>query len=175
MATTSTMTSADNKTYLDWLRDAHAMEQHAEQMLEKTASRIENYPEMKARIERHIEQTRGQADRLKRCIERHDSSTSAFKDVAAKVMGFGQTLSGLFVSDEVVKAAAASYAFEQMEIATYKVLIAAAEDNGDLETKRVCEQNLREEEEMADFIDRQLPAITHKFLAREAAGETAKH
>ena len=32
----------------EWLRDAHAMEEQAEQMLSATASRIENYPELKA-------------------------------------------------------------------------------------------------------------------------------
>lgn len=95
------------------------------------ASRIENYPELKAQIEHHLEQTRRQAESLRRCIERHDSSTSMFKDTAAKVMGFGQALTGLTVSDEVVKASAASYAFEQMEIATYTVLIVAAEECGD--------------------------------------------
>lgn len=45
---------------LDWLRDAHAMEQQAEQMLKAQASRIENYPKMKARVEQHLEETRGQ-------------------------------------------------------------------------------------------------------------------
>ena len=41
---------------LDWLRDAHAMEQQAETMLSTTASRIKNYPEMKARLEQHAEE-----------------------------------------------------------------------------------------------------------------------
>lgn len=171
---TATIAAKTESTFLDWLRDAHAMEKHAEQMLSNSASRIENYPELKAQIEHHLDQTRRQAESLRRCIERHDSSTSMFKDTAAKVMGFGQALTGLTVSDEVVKASAASYAFEQMEIATYKVLIVAAEECGDMETKRVCEQILDEEEAMADWLDEHLPAITHTYLAREAAGETAK-
>ena len=45
---------------LDWLRDAHAMEQQAEQMLKAQAARIENYPALKARIEAHLEETLGQ-------------------------------------------------------------------------------------------------------------------
>ncbi|MDU7226419.1 MAG: DUF892 family protein, partial [Cronobacter sakazakii] len=31
------------ENYHDWLRDAHAMEKQAEQMLESMASRIEHY------------------------------------------------------------------------------------------------------------------------------------
>ena len=37
---------------IEWLRDAHAMEAQAESMLSKQASRIQHYPELKARIER---------------------------------------------------------------------------------------------------------------------------
>ncbi|VEA60916.1 YciE [Salmonella enterica subsp. salamae] len=44
--------------YHDWLRDAHAMEKQAESMLESMASRIENYPDIKARIEQHISETK---------------------------------------------------------------------------------------------------------------------
>uniref|UniRef100_UPI0024E04E45 DUF892 family protein n=1 Tax=Escherichia coli TaxID=562 RepID=UPI0024E04E45 len=40
--------------YHDWLRDAHAMEKQAESMLESMASRIDNYPELRARIEQHL-------------------------------------------------------------------------------------------------------------------------
>lgn len=46
--------------YHDWLRDAHAMEKQAESMLESMASRIENYPDIKARIEQHISETKHQ-------------------------------------------------------------------------------------------------------------------
>ena len=44
--------------YHDWLRDAHAMEKQAESMLESMASRIDNYPELRARIEQHLSETR---------------------------------------------------------------------------------------------------------------------
>ena len=41
MATTTTKCE---ETLVDWLRDAHAMEKQAEQMLSNTAKRIEHYP-----------------------------------------------------------------------------------------------------------------------------------
>jgi ferritin-like metal-binding protein YciE len=89
-------------TLLAWLRDAHAMEQQAEQVLSSTANRIENYPELKARLESHCEQTRRRAELLRGCIEQHGSSTSAMKDTIAQVGGLVQAMSGLFVGDEVV-------------------------------------------------------------------------
>ena len=49
-------TSQEN--LLDWLRDAHAMEQQAEKMLKAQSERLEHYPQLKARIDQHIEETR---------------------------------------------------------------------------------------------------------------------
>lgn len=55
---------------LDWLRDAHAMEQQAESMLKGQAERLEHYPQLKGRIVQHIEETQGQQRLLLECIER---------------------------------------------------------------------------------------------------------
>ncbi|WP_237232092.1 DUF892 family protein [Sinorhizobium meliloti] len=57
----------------------------------------------------------------------------------------------------------ASYAFEQMEIASYKILIAAAEHAGDQETKRVCDAILQQELTMAQWLDEHAATITRSF------------
>lgn len=67
---------------LDWLRDAHAMEQQAEQMLKGQASRLEHYPKLKARIEQHIAETQQQRELLEGCISRLGGSPSVLKDLA---------------------------------------------------------------------------------------------
>ncbi|MGE7136634.1 ferritin-like domain-containing protein [Luteibacter sp. NPDC031894] len=153
---------------LDWLRDAHAMEQQAEQMLRAQASRIEHYPVVKQRIEQHLEETLGQQALLKGCIERLGGSTSAMKDMMGKMMAFGQAAGGMANSDEIVKGAISSYVFENLEIATYTALIAAAETVGDAETKRVCEQILPQEQAMAAWVLEHLPQLTEEFLVRDA-------
>ncbi len=163
--------AAREETLVAWLRDAHAMEQQAIEMMEKMAARLEHYPELRAKLEEHLQQTHRQADRVRQCIERHNGSTSGVKDLAGKMVGSGQALSGLFVSDEVVKGGIANEAFEHYEIACYKVLIATAEEVGDPETKRLCEENLREEEAMATWLGAHLPEITRQYLHREAAGQ----
>src|SRR5690606_35365392 len=88
---------------LDWLRDAHAMEQQAEQMLKGQAARIENYPKLKARIEQHIQETLGQQQLLEGCIQRLGGSPSVMKDTLGKVMAMGQAVGGMMASDEIVK------------------------------------------------------------------------
>jgi ferritin-like metal-binding protein YciE len=157
-------TKQDN--LLDWLRDAHAMEQQAESMLKAQADRLEHYPMLKQRIEQHIQETLGQQTLLKGCIDRLGGSTSALKDMAAKLMAFGQAVGGMAVSDEVVKGAMAGYVFENIEIATYTVLIQAAKDVGDVETQRACEEILPQEIAMADWLRDHLPEITSAFLDR---------
>lgn len=157
-----------------WLRDAHAMEMQALKMMEGQVERLENYPELRARIRQHIDETRGQADRLEACIGKRGKETSTLKDAAGRMMAMMQSMSGVFAGDEVVKGAMASYTFEHLEIASYRTLIAAAERVGDEETRRVCEENLKEEEAMAAWLADHLPATTQKYLEREMAGVEAK-
>ena len=169
------MTTADERL-LEWLRDAHAMEEQAETMLESQIKRLEHYPEVTAKLKEHLEETRRQAQLVNECIERRAGSSSAVKDVAAKMMAAAQGLSGLFVGDEVIKGALASYTFEQMEIASYRILVAAAEAVGDTATAGTCTQILREEEAMADWLDKNMPGLVRKYLAREETpGVEAKH
>ena len=168
------MTNAEDRL-LDWLRDAHAAEKQAEQMLSGMAGRLENYPDLRARIQQHIDETKRQAADLEACIKSRGGSTSALKDTGASLMGMGQAISGMFVSDEVLKGTIASYAFEVMEIASYEILISTARLIGDAETTRVCERILREEDAMAAWLREHIPQLTKAFLTREKVGETAKH
>jgi ferritin-like metal-binding protein YciE len=79
------------------------------------------------------------------------------------------------MTDEVVKGAIAGYVFENVEIATYTVLIAAAAQAGDTETQRACEQIIEEERAMAEWLLAHLPSVTKQFLVRSAIPDvTAK-
>ena len=161
-------TSRINEELNQWLRDAHAMEEQAEKMLQSQSGRIENYPELAAGIERHLAETRRQKERLEQCLTRRGTSTSSMKDVAAKFTAMMQGVSGSVASDEVVKGAMASYTFEHFEISAYRALIAAAEMAGDCETARVCTEICREEEAMADQLAGLLPKVATTYLERSA-------
>ncbi|WP_072023944.1 ferritin-like domain-containing protein, partial [Escherichia coli] len=89
--------------YHDWLRDAHAMEKQAESMLESMASRIDNYPELRARIEQHLSETKNQIVQLETILDRNDISRSVIKDSMSKMAALGQSIGGIFPSDEIVK------------------------------------------------------------------------
>ncbi|MBD3736392.1 MAG: ferritin-like domain-containing protein [Pseudomonas balearica] len=153
---------------IEWLRDAHAMEAQAETMLNKQASRIENYPDLKARIEQHIVETQNQAKLIEGCLRRYDKSYSGFKDMGGKMMAMGQAMGGMMVNDEIVKGAQMGYVFENLEIASYTILIAAAQAVGDTETQQVCERILKEEVAMAEWLRQHLPQLTQAYLTRAA-------
>ena len=160
---------------LDWLRDAHAMEQQAEKILTSFSDRLQHYPELKSRIENHAQVTRMQQELLRDCIEQLGGSSSTLKDLGAKFIGFSQSVSGIFASDEVVKGAMSIYVFEQMEIASYTILIAAARMANNIETQSICERIRHQEIAMANWLGEHLPEITESFLTRsQAPGSTAK-
>ncbi|MBV9861218.1 MAG: ferritin-like domain-containing protein [Alphaproteobacteria bacterium] len=165
---------ADRERLAQWLRDAHGMEQQAETMLTAQASRLENYPELRRRIEQHIKETQGQRERLETCLDKLDTSSSTMKDLAGRFAALLQGIGGMFAGDEVVKGAMAGYVFENIEISSYIVLLAAAEEAGEAHVAQVCRENLAEEHAMADWLRDHLPSVTQTFLRREERGETAK-
>ncbi len=119
-------------------------------------------------IQEHIETTRRHADRVKECIERLGADTSGLKAGTAKISGTLQGMSTGIAEDELVKNAISDYAAEQFEIASYRSLIAAAEELGEQETVRACQENLREDEEMAQWLEQQLPTVIQEFLRSKA-------
>lgn len=167
--------SESREWLVQWLRDAHAMEEQAETMLNGQLSRIKNYPELSDRMRLHLDETRQQAARLKACLDRMEEGSSTMKDAGGKLTAIAQSLSGVFAGDEVMKGSLASYTFEHMEIASYTILISAAESLGETEVVRACEDNLREEVSMAEWLKDHLPSATEEFLARaETESDTAK-
>ncbi|MEB6380114.1 ferritin-like domain-containing protein [Leclercia adecarboxylata] len=161
--------------YHDWLRDAHAMEKQAESMLESMASRIDNYPDIRARIEQHLTETKQQINVLEEILDRNDISRSMLKDSMSKMMAFGQSVGGIMTSDEIVKGSISGYVFEQFEIACYTSLLAAAKKAGDVASVPAIESILAEEQRMADWLIQHIPDTTEQFLLRsDAEGVEAK-
>jgi len=147
-----------------WLNDAYAMENALVQVLENHAKDAQDHPQVQSRLQEHLETTRRHADRVKECIEHLGGDTSSLKTGMANIMGTLQGMSTGPAEDELVKNALSDYAAEQFEVASYRALITAAEELGDQETVRACQENLREDEEMARWLEQQLPTVVEEFL-----------
>lgn len=168
------MQNEAREMWMDWLRDAHAMEAQAETMLNAQAGRLENYPALRMRIEQHLRETTAQRESLEQLFDSLGEDVSAVKAGMGKLMALGQGLAGAFMSDEVMKGSLASYAFEHMEIASYTALIAGAEELGLNEAVAVLTPILEQERAMADWLEENLPSLTRSFLARAEADLEAK-
>jgi ferritin-like metal-binding protein YciE len=170
------MDQAGSERLVRWLGDAHAMETDAEAMLKAFGSRIEHYPGLKQRVEQHVIETQSQARRIEARLQALGSSTPAVRDMAAGVMGSLHAAGNAMMSDEVLKGVGISYAFEHMEIASYRNLLFAAETLGDMETARLCREIIPEEQAMADWLFQHQQDLVQQFLALDASpGLSAKH
>lgn len=157
-----------------WLKDAYAMEKQAIELLTRQSGRIENYPELTARLKQHLEETRWQADQIEQCLNRLGSDTSSLKSGVGILSGNMKSMGMMFADDEVIKDSMASAVFEHFEITNYKILIAAAEHAGEPEIARVCGAICSQEEAMADWLDEHIPETTMAYLSRDSIGMEAK-
>ncbi|MDE1157542.1 MAG: ferritin-like domain-containing protein [Neorhizobium sp.] len=160
--------------FVAWLRNAHAMEEQAATLLAAQVKRIETYPDLKARLSQHLEETRVHAELLKDLLDKSSGSASPIRTAAARLSAATQGITGMLTHDEVVKDLTSGYAFEHLEIGTYRVLIAAADELGDDEARLVFERILGEEEKMAQWFGDHLDGLTRIFLMRDERDLLAK-
>jgi ferritin-like metal-binding protein YciE len=160
--------------YLTGLRNAHALEGEALQIMGRQVERLEHYPEMRARLLQHIDETEGQQQRLMSILESHGTDSSTFKDALQALMGNVAAIGHSMAGDEILKNSFANYAFESFEIAAYKSLIAMAERVGDRSAVDALRQNLEEEVAMQEWLETQIEPTTLRFLSLAEQGQRAK-
>jgi ferritin-like metal-binding protein YciE len=144
------------------------MEQQAEAMMTSLAERIENYPDLRQMIQKHIDETRQQAQLVESGIKRRGGDVSAMKDMTGKMTATVHGWSSMMASDEIIKGGMLSYAFEHFEIASYRNLIEGAHMLGDRETMEICERILAQEQAMASYLEHNMAAVTRRFLELSA-------
>jgi ferritin-like metal-binding protein YciE len=160
--------------FVTGLRNAHAMENQALSIMKPQLSRIENYPEVAARLEQHIRETEGQLARLDELLGAMDEDSSTIKDAALSVMGSVAAIGHAVAGDEVIKNSLANFAFENYEIAAYNSLLTIAEAGQFNKALDLLQLNLNEEEAMADWLRENLPKVTLRFVELSDEGRDAK-
>ncbi|HET9949373.1 MAG TPA: ferritin-like domain-containing protein [Longimicrobiales bacterium] len=158
-----------NELLTTWLRDAHAMEKSLIPVLQNHADDAKDHPDVRERTQRHLEETRRHAEIVAQCLERLDAKPSRMKSAWSSVMGRFQAMSSEPFRDELMKNFISDYATEQLEIASYKALIAAARAMGQEEIARSCEEILSEEEDMARWLDQHMASAARESIAEDAS------
>lgn len=162
-----------HQIYHTGLRNLHALEQSAIELTQRQTERLENYPEMKARLVQHHQESIEQSNRLEQILERHAASPSTAKNAVSSVMGNVAAALHAPAPDEVLKNTFANYAFEHQEIAAYTSLIAMAEMVGDATAIPSLQQSLREEQAMATWIEAHIVPTTQRYMQLTRSGQQA--
>lgn len=159
--------------YTTGLRNAHAMETQAIELLQRQVERLQNYPEMEARMRQHIQESEQQQKRLEELLGSLSETHSSLKDTAMGILGNLAAMGHTPAADEVIKNTIANFAFEHYEMGAYKSLLAMAEATGHTAAMGALRQNLQEEVAMANWIDQHINETTMMFLSRSEAGQKA--
>lgn len=148
-----------------WLDDAHAMESGLVGILQSHASHFSAFPGAADRIRQHITETEEHARRLERCLTQLGAVPSGVKSTLSSLMGTIEGASTAIFRDRVAKDVLADYAAEQFEVACYTALVSVALRLGYTDIARLCEENLREDQAMADWLLEQVPdVVTYEVL-----------
>jgi ferritin-like metal-binding protein YciE len=154
---------------ITWLKDAHALEQGLENILQTQIAEAQSAPEMQERLRQHLEETRQHRTRVAAALSALGESPSRLKTMAGGLMGMVEGMSTAMFRDMLIKNIIAGYTMEHFEIACYRALRVAANEAGYSEIATMCEEILRDETAMAEWLEEQLPDMTRAHLGSRAA------
>ena len=166
---------------IQYLNEAYGKERELESALQAHIA-MTTRPPYKKRLKEHLKETKAQARNLERRIKKLGGRTEALPGpvpepvaeavtaVASKAIAAAQgplhALRGSGEAEKMLKNAKTEYANENEEIATYTGIEALAEAVGDRETAKLARDHRRQEERMANFLEKQIPQLA-KAVARE--------
>lgn len=159
--------------YATALKNAHAVELQALQIMERQVERLERYPEMEQALRSHITETHHQRDRLEAALDAVAERPSALKEGVLGFMGNMAALAHAPAQDEILKNSFANHAFENFEVAVYEALIVITEAAGQSAHVPAFETSLREEQAMAQRVHELLRPTTQRYLELTLAGAKA--
>lgn len=164
----------DNSTiYVTALKNTHALEMQALQIMERQVERLQHYPDMKEALRRHITETHGQRDRLEEALLSLSATPSTLKEGFLGFVGNMMALGHTPAQDEILKNSYANQAFENFEIAAYTSLLAIAEATGQTAHLTGFQQSLREEQAMAEKVAALIRPTTLLYLELTVSGQKA--
>ena len=136
---------------VSYLRDAHAIEAQALQLLQAGPS-IAGFESLADVLREHLEETREQQRLVEERLAAHGAGPSRFQSTAMRVGGLNVGAFFAAQRDTPAKLAGFAFAFEHLEIAAYELLGRVAERAGDTDTAAVAERILVQERVAAERI-----------------------
>ncbi len=154
--------------FIDELKDAYDAEKQLTKALPKMAKAASS-PELRSAFESHLEETRGQIDRLERVFEVLDEKAKGKHcDGIAGIIEEGSSVMDEDFDETTMDACliAAGQRAEHYEMAAYGTLVAWARALGHVEAAQLLEETLNEEK----AADEKLTELAEGGINQQAAG-----
>src|SRR5438105_10763567 len=137
-----------------WVEDAYGMESLLIDALTEQLPRLSGHPEMEAKILEHLERTHGHLNMLDACIARLGGEASSLRKGGLFTFLHGM-MSRWITGPQgtLVKLSIGDFAAEHYEIATYSMLITAAQVCRAKDYGRVCQKIQPDAEDMAHCLE----------------------
>jgi ferritin-like metal-binding protein YciE len=153
---------------VSYLNDAHAMEMQSMEMLEK-AIEIAGDVQLAQLYRGHLNDTRDHERYVKQRLEAMGKSPSTLKNLVGKAGAMGIGMLAQAMPDTPAKLAGVAFAYENFEVAAYRMLRKVAQEAHDEETISMCDHILPSEQQAAKVIEENLDLAVQRSL-EETAG-----
>lgn len=153
---------------VSYLADAHSLEENALAQL-RTGAETAGYEPLKQVFSEHLAETEEHERLVSQRLESYGETSSKLKDLAQKGGAMMTGLAAKAAPDTTGKLAIQAYAFEHVEIASYRMLCVVAERAGDHETLEVARLILKQEEQAAQKVGGLLEQVAEQDLQHVAA------
>ena len=151
-------------TLIEWLNGAYAMETQSLPILRAHVNDARKSFEARGRFQAHLLQTEQHAVRIGQALANLGSAPLASRNGGDSIVATAMGLSTRWFAEPLASVAIADLVAEQFEVVTYSALIAAAEHAGEPQVARLCRLNRGEDEDMAEWLDAQIPMAVERAL-----------
>jgi ferritin-like metal-binding protein YciE len=151
---------------IEYLEDAHALEQHVAHQLDLLVETTEDR-ELSEQFRHHREETARHELALRERLEAYRRSASPLKEAGSIFAAMSKGLVDAVRSPSPARNARDAYVAEHLEIATYHMLEHLALHAGDWATADVARENRADEEAVAEAISKRWERVVHLSLEKE--------
>jgi ferritin-like metal-binding protein YciE len=169
----ATLTDRDSKL-VQYLNEAYGKEKELEAALEAHIG-MTSRAAYKKRLQQHLRETKDHAQRVERRIKQLGGDPQTRQRLAgqatAALKGPVHALRGTGDDERQLKNAKTEYSEEAEEIATYSAIEAFAQSVADRDTAKLARGIKREEERMANYLERLIPQLVRAVVRAEVPSD----
>jgi ferritin-like metal-binding protein YciE len=163
-------TKERDKKLIQYLNEAFGKEKELETALQAHIGMTDRAP-YKKRLQAHLRETKAHARKVEQRIKQLGGSPQPVQAVVARataaLKGPVHALRGSGAEEKLLKNAKTEYSEEAEEIATYTAIEAFATSVGDRDTAKLAREIRREEQRMANYLERLIPQLTNAVVRAE--------